>query len=279
MLKKILLTIPCALSLTACSSMEFAADWADTYLENEIDNYFELNKDQSRFVDKALKEQIASVRKERLPKLADELNATAEQIKKTDKLETSQVDEIFLRIQGQIDQTLASVEPVAQNFMAQIRPEQIKNFEKEFKKQNEKIKNKNSSEKKKLENHIEQIEKQIRFWSGSISKNQSKDIKEFCSNNPYPIEERLLNREKISREFLDAYPDEKTRKAFIKKLLTDYKSLYLPAYAEKTAAYRKNFNNFIAIYINKMTPDEKNKLVDNIKKRAQEFQKIAAKTK
>lgn len=261
----------------ACSNLEFATNWADTYLDHQIDNYFDLDRTQDIFLSAALKDNIQKIRKEIYPLFAEELRRNAKDLENTPVVTTEHIQEGHKRIQALMMRTLALAEPSTQEFIDRLHPEQLKNFEKEFAKKNEKIKQQVDDKEEALDKQTDQMETQLKYWLGSLRSEQRKQLRSFCQENPYPQKERLSNRQKIGREFVEAYPTPEKRHAFIHKLLTDYKTLHEKPYLAAMEQYQKKLFPFLAKFINELKPEEKKNLITNFNKRAEELKKISEK--
>lgn len=264
-------------ALAGCSNLEFATNWADTYLDHQIDNYFDLDRGQDVFVSQALKDNIQKIRKDFYPQFADELRRNADELEKTPTLTVAQLEEAQKRLQALVMKTLAVVEPSAQDFVDRLRPEQLKNFEKEFTKKNKKIQNEVDDKDTAVSEQSDRMEGQLKYWLGSLTYEQRKQLKKFCEENPYPQKERLENRKKIATEFTTSFPDVEKRHRFIHTLLTDYKSLYDKNYATAMDKYQKSVRTFLESFFNGLKADDKKTLISNFRKRADELKKISDK--
>lgn len=263
--------------LVSCSSLEFATSWADTYLDHQIDNYFDLDRGQDVFTSQALKDNIQKIRKDIYPLFAEELRRNADDLEKAAAVSADRIEDAQKRLQALVMKTLALVEPSAQEFVDRLRAEQLKNFEKEFTKKNDKIKKEADDKSIALSEQSDRMEGQLKYWMGSLTYEQRKLVKKFCEENPYPQKERLVNRQKVAAEFVGSFPDVEKRHRFIHILFTDYKSLHEKTYAEAMDKYQKSVRGFLVGFIGGLSADDKKNLIANFRKRADELKKISEK--
>ena len=277
MTKKIFFILLLLVVLPACSNLEFATNWADTYIDHQIDNYFDLDHSQDTFVSAALKENIQKIRKQIYPLVSEELRQDAADLQKNPTVTVEMIDAGQKRLQVLLNKILAMAEPSAMEFVDRLHPEQLKNFEKEFAKKNDKIKKEVDDKDTAIDEQTDKMETNLKYWLGNLSRDQRKQLREFCKETPYPQKERLSNRQKIGKDFVAAYPDVEKRHAFIHTLMTDYKSLHEKAYLQALEQYQKKLYPFLAKFLNDLKPDEKKTLIENFNKRADELKKISEK--
>ncbi|MDD4975127.1 MAG: hypothetical protein PHY93_12290, partial [Bacteriovorax sp.] len=98
-----------------------------------------------------------------------------------------------------------------------------------------------------------------------------------CDSNLFPIKEQVLNRHKLSREFLEFFPDKEKRKNFVHQLFYDYDSIREPSYRKALKEDKQKYFELIAVILNKMTAKQKKHLSETLKARAEEIGKSSDK--
>lgn len=245
---------------TACSRNELATIWADSYITNQIDRYFDINSLQSQFIKKSLKDDIEKIRIKIFPRIAQEMQKILNEVKgKT--VFTEQIindhEEVFKNI---FYDGLKIFENSAVEFSAKLTHEQLESFENEFQSKTEILRKEARDRLEAREKRFTKIREQLENWIGLLTDKQRKDLKEFCDENLFPMEEQILNREKLSREFVKSFPDKNKRKKFVSKLFLSYELLRDPTYTKAVLNDQKKLYAFIAKVLNETTEGQKRRL-------------------
>ncbi|MBC7537410.1 MAG: hypothetical protein H7281_01210 [Bacteriovorax sp.] len=257
----------------ACSRIDLAANWADTYISHQIDHYFDMNSLQSKLLKKSLKEDIKEVRKIIFPKLALDLERIDGDVEGATNFNVQKLESYKVNLRKTFDEGLIIFEPSAQEFVNQLNASQLESFKKEFDKKTKDIESEASEPVTAKDKRFNKIREQLEGWLGILYPEQRKDIQIFCNANPFPFREQVLNRNKLSREFLEAFPNTEKRKKFIHQLFYNYESMREPSYAKVIDEDQQKYFELISVILNKMSNEQKKRLSKTLKDRVEQLNK------
>lgn len=260
---------------TSCSRIELAANWADTYIVNHIDKYFEVNSMQSQFIKKAVKDDVDEIRKKVFPSVADELESFQKKIESNTVFTFQDIDHSQLELKKIFYDTVAIFEPNAQVFLKKLTTQQLEIFKSTFDKKTKELESdlENPADAKKKRFH--KIKDQFQSWVGTLNNDQLFIIQQFTADNLPPLKEQLRNREKLSKEFLDSFKNAQSQSKFVSQLFTNYESMRDPDYAKASSIYQKKLLELVVVILNQLTPEQKKHLIDTIKDRAEQIRETA----
>ena len=254
--------------VSACSRMELAVNFANVYITSKADDYFDLTRDQASWMRAAIKKDIEVVKKTIFPQLATELNRTAEFVRDTQVFEAGMVETTYLRLKNLFLYSMKIFIPTAKELVNKLSLTQVESFKKEFAAKNTEIKEGDSKKAyKKIKEHFD-------TWLGGMTALQKKELEDFFKTNPPVINEKIANREKLANGFVKYFPDPKLRSQYIENLFTSYEPMRDPSFVKASNEYAKKFYAFVANILNKMPVSQKAILVDTLKDRAQQIEKM-----
>lgn len=254
-------------SITSCSRIDLAVNLANSYVTNKADDYFDLTRAQTSWLKEALGRDIDRVKKTIFPQLATEMFKAADTLNTRQVFDSNMVYGTYKRLENLFYQGLKIFTPNAVLFVEKLSPAQVAYFQKEFDKKAIDLKEEPE------EKQYSKMKKQFDSWVGSVTSNQKKDIKNFVTTNPPPVQETVYNRQKMVHQFVNS--DLAARKVYVEKLFTSYESLREPSYAKIAEAKQKQVAGFVTSMLNKISADQKKTLVDTIRDRANQLIKIS----
>lgn len=261
--------------IPACSRLELAATWANAYIADQIDQYFDMNSMQSLFVKKAVKEDIDKIKTEIFPGVAEQLDRIEILIKSNASVNALQVNHFHSELKQIFYSGLKVFEPNAQKFVRKINEEQLDYFKKEFNKKSAELtsdlENPASAKQKRFDN----IRSHIEIWVGPLGEEQKLLIQQFSNDNLLPLKELIQIREKLSKEFLESFKNIEKRRKFINTLFTNYESMLESSFIRATEKDQKKYFELIASVINKLDPKQRNHLVQILNDRSDELKKMS----
>lgn len=261
----------------SCSRIELASTWADGYIYNQIDKYFEVGSMQAQFLKKALREDIERVKKEIFPAAASELERFSVLIEKDILFNAEMVEGVHLRFKNLFYKGLAIFEPNAQAFVQKLATEQIETFKKVFNRRSEELNKDLADPPNANKKRIDKIEEQFEIWLSSLNEGQKFEIQKFVNDNQFPLKEQIINREKIYKDFLESYNQKNKSTPFIHQLFTNYESMRDAPYEKSYDVYLKNSFVMIASVLNKISPIQKKYISGILKDRIDQLRKASEK--
>jgi len=263
----------------SCSRIDVATNFADTYIANQLDKYFDINSIQSQFVKKTLKNDIVAIRRIIFPKAADELEKV---LKETDEIKTWNKDLIIAHEKAMKDIFYSSIkilEHSAVEFASQLSPGQLKAFQKEFRKKTEDIQDLVNDPRESRDKRYDKTRKFIEAWIGSLTAAQKKDLQNFCQLHLFPYREQIVNREKLVKGFVDVFPEMEKRKQYVSELFLNYENLRDPQYTSVVLEDQDKLFDLLVKLANSMNEDQRNHLRSTLKDRIKQLRESATGSK
>lgn len=261
--------------LFSCSRIDLAANWADTYITNQLDKYFDINSIQSQFVKKNLKEDIKSIKRIIFPRAADELEKV---FKETNEIRTYNRELIVAHektMKAIFYDALKIFERSAVGFATQLNAGQLQAFKKEFNEKTDDIRKILNDPTESRDKRYEKIRKFIESWIGNLNNDQKKDLRNFCQLNLFPYREQIINREKLSNGFYEVFNDLDKRKLYVSELFLNYESMRDTLYTQVITDDQDKMIDMIVKIANKMTEDQRNHLRSTLKDRIKQLRDSA----
>lgn len=263
------------LSIFACSKIELATTWADTYIVNQVDDYFDINSLQSQFIKKALKEDILVIRQKIFPRVGTEFQNILNIVNSNTPITVEVVVASQAALKKIFNDSLQVFEAGAEELGRRLEAKQIINFKKEFDKKTHEIQKYVDDPLEGKKNRYNKIEKQFTTWIGKLTPDQEIAVQKFVKENPFPFKEQIQNREKISKEFIDTFPELEKRNSFIHKLFYDYDSLRDANFAKLISEEQAKLFELISVVASQMTPDQKKYLNEILTDRIEQLDKAS----
>ncbi len=231
--------------------------WVDSYITDQIDNYFDINNLQSQFIKKSLEDDIEKIRKIIFPRIAQEMMKVLNEVNgKTvfnEKI-ISDHEEEFKKI---FYEGLKIFEHSAVEFSSKLTIKQLESFKNEFGLKTKILRDETRDRLALREKRFTKIREQLESWIGILTVEQRAVLKVFCDENVFPYEEQILTREKLSSEFAESFSDKNKRRKFVSKLFLHYESMRDPSYTKALLEDQKKLHAFFAKILNEATEKQK----------------------
>ena len=262
-----------------CSRIDLAINWADNYISRQIDHYFDMNSLQLQLLKKSLDEDLLKVREIIFPSLADRLQKMKVDVEGITIFKEGTIQSYEVEFRKIFDKGLIIFEPSAQVFVNSLTLSQVQSFKKEFDKKTTDLEYEANHPKEAKAKKYDDIINRLEEWIGALSSEQRNEVEKFNDVNVFPLREQILNREKISREFIESFPDKLKRKKFIHQLFYQYDSLREHSYARTIEEYQHKYFGLITVILNKMTNEQKKIISRKLNDRAEQVQKSSENSK
>ena len=261
--------------LSSCSRSSFLVEIFDAITASRVDEYFDLSSAQKTELKKNLRQDADAVRRELLPEISGELQKTAKLVDE-ETLSPQVAAEKYHLIQGYFKKIAQAFKGSALKMTADLKPEQLKYFEKQVKKDIDKLKEQNEDTKKSQKTAFEKYKRSLKFWVGSMSDDQEKKIYQFLEQNPYPWQLEVQNKEYVLAQFLKSYESPEKQKIYVESYFNDFENARLPEYTTALNAHKKSFQEFFAKeFWPTLSQKQKVSLRENLIERAEQIQKIS----
>ena len=258
------------LFLNSCSRLDIAVQFANTYVANKADDYFDLTSEQKKWLRANFEKDFLNVQKVIFPQLAAELMKASEVISTKKNIEVATVQMSYDRMKNLFFESLRMFSNNAINFSDKLGPDQILVFQKEFDK-----KMRDLSEDESSRNSFKKMKKQFDSWMGNLTAIQKKELENFNNLNPPLTSEKVHARQQLALEFVSSFPDKQNRRIFVSKITTKFDQLYESKLSKAYVVRNTRVMGLVASILNKISDDQRQSLVDTLRDRANQLIKIS----
>ena len=234
-MRKLVIAILLIFGLVACSTKMsyYFLDWA---IEWKLEQYVTLNSEQQELFDDALQQFLLWHRSEELPRYEQQLaklSTALQQQSMTSAVWTEHVDEAKKHWSRTFDYLLPSLLPIVASFTDEQVAEVIGQLKTDEQELNEKYLGKTQAEL--VEMADERINKRVKKWLGSLSKEQKEAIHQYNLARGSTLDMWLEYRREWSRLLVQALKNRQNEKALshsLTVLLTEPDKLRSKAYKQ-----------------------------------------------
>lgn len=271
-MKRTFLIICLSLScLSACSRLDFAFNWADTYIASEVDDYFDISSQQSKSLKKSLKHDLDKI-KSAFPEWITEARHVQKTIS-SGTLDKNEINTIFSFVIKNVSHITTLFSETAVEFIATIDPKQLDYFTRIFHKKAEEDREKLLG-KKNLEDLLKKYYKYFEMFLGSLTTDQKNLIENHVHVTPFPSQLKLKNKEWVFQQFIKQRVSLDSQKNFVRSYLNQPEKFELPEYRQALQQYYQSLQNLLADVLLTLTPKQKEELRQNIQEKLVQLQKI-----
>lgn len=258
--------------LTACSRLDFAFSWADTYIASAVDDYFDISSQQSKSLKKSLKYDFDKMKSAVLP----EWITNARQIQ-TDiasgTLNRNEITTIFSSILRNVDHLTSLFAETAVEFVSNLNPKQLDYFTRIFREKTEEDRQK-IREEQHHEEHLKKYFKYFEMFLGSLTKEQKILIEKHALATPFPSQLKIKNKEWVFQQFMKQRFSLSNQKNFVRDYLNQPEKFQLHEYRQALQGYYQNLQNLLVDVLLTLTPKQKEELRQNLQDKVVQLEKI-----
>ncbi len=270
MKKIIVLFFSLLLFTSSCSRIDLAVYFADTYVVNKADDYFDLAGDQKKWLKSALKADINKVKRIIFPQLGHELLRVADILNTNRMVDQEAVYVSYQRVKKLVYEGARIFAPNAALFSEKLSSRQIVVFQKEM---DEKLIDLRKDDTEK--NNYKKMKKNFETWIGHLTSEQKKSLENFVRETPSMTREKIFNRQTMSHDFVKAFPNKISRAQYVRNVFTQYEKMRNPDYSILTEAYNKRVAEFVTVFLNELRAGQRENLVSNLRDRANQLIKLS----
>ena len=184
--------------LSACSSIQIGYNQGDTLLRWWIDDYFDLNSNQSELVSTALKQQFSWHRSEQLPLIQGTLFKLKRQLSKP--LTLAETLELYQDVRRHSMIAIEHLKKDTAKLLLTLEPSQMKVMEVKFSKTNDKFRKDylTGTVQQRLEGRIAKVIERTENIFGNLTKEQEAQIAKLVE--AHPLDMNVVYRERLRRQ-------------------------------------------------------------------------------
>lgn len=277
MFKTVLLSVSLIFTLSACSRIDLAYNWVDTFIASKVDDYFDISSQQSKNLKASINKDLKNIQSTVVPQLIDHLKEIEKDVA-ADHLNEERIAHHFASVMTEVEKMNSHFSQTAVHFIADIKPEQISYFEKSFtKKLNEDFKKIQDSEK----NRKESRKKYISYFEdfvGNLSEQQKKSIDTHLATKPFPAHLKAKNKEYALQQFLKHKDSPEKMASFVQDYYDNPEAYDLPEYRTAFIEYQKDLKHLLVMVLGSLSPDQKKNLQKSLAKKTEQLERISRRT-
>jgi len=275
-MKKSLLALVCLCGVLACSRLDIALSWADTFIVSQVDDYFDITSSQKKELKESLKKDIAKVRKEQFDVWATEMRKFEKNLR-----EGTLTAGAFHSYFEKTINTSRTIQPYftdsAVKFISSATSQQLEHFERTLRKKNIDDEKKIQSGKKTRDESRKKYLRWVDMWIGSLSKEQEELLNQHLTNHPFPAAALLKNKKYVLEKFTEARKSPEGLKNFVRSYYSDKYKHADPEYLSALTSYQTGLEKFMFELLQTLSEKQKKHLSENLTSKASSLVTLAAK--
>lgn len=274
-MRKLLLIIvlPFIFILTSCSRLDFAFNWADTFIASKVDDYFNISFQQSRDLKKSLNNDFGKIKNQILPKLISSAKNISHDIMQN-HLTKESVDAAFTSTMDFLQEVPSYFSDTSAVFLKSLNERQFNYFSKAFRKKlnedSEKLKNKQEYEKELCEKYYKYFE----MFLGDLTADQKSLIQKHISMTSTMAGLKIKNKHWLFEKFMKEKKASGNLTNYVFNLSANSNEFNLPEYQSATSAYYNSLQKLIVDILMSASADQTKKLKVNLDDKINQLEKI-----
>lgn len=263
---RLILGLAVLFSLGGCNKLKLGYEYADWLILYAVDDNFDLGKAQRARVKRDVAGYLAWHRKALLPQYADLLARVADSMKAGMRPEG--VDSGYMAYQALYRKTMEPVVDPAVNLLLSLARSQVDAWSERQRRKIKKLrKDYSGNEDEKLERRYERTVNELQDWTGRLSADQKKQIREWSRALPWNGDLWLEKREKVQAD-LAALLRRKAPRAEVRAFVENY---FLHPERQRSAAYNERFRanmlmtrDLVVKIHGILTPEQRSRFISEI---------------
>lgn len=257
---------------SACSRLDLAYDWADTYIASKVDDYFDTSYQQNKNLKKSLQQDLAKMKDDVLPGWIQNAKQLEKEVAEG-TLNENKVASVFSVVMSDVVQFSSHFCDTAVNFISSTNPKQLQYFATSFHKRTEEDLDKWRNTKRSFNDVRDKYYKYFNMFLGSLTSQQKDLVEKHLIESPFPMELRIKNKEWVFNHFIKQDSPEK-REAFVKDFYAHPENYDMPEYQAAYKLYQKNLEKLISQVLLSLTSQQKKELRANLLEKVAQLEKI-----
>lgn len=246
-------------STTGCLSRKLAYNWADSFIERNIDAAFDLSGEQERFVERRVGAHLDWHRASQLPAVARILGEAQERME--DGISDEDTQWTFAQLGALRNEIARRVAPDAGTFLASVTDAQLRNLAKDNAKRNRKrFEPLNGPADKYVEDRVARLERNISYFTGYVTPEQRRKLVEFVrESRAFDLgqKEHAMRTQQEFIAFLGKKPPAEAIARQVQAWVTQPEARHSASFAPLAREQRAQWGELIQYFDRTGTPEQK----------------------
>jgi uncharacterized protein DUF6279 len=260
--------------VTACSSLRFAYENADTYLFFRANSYLDLDPKASDELDERVNEFFAWHRKNALPQYARISEEAARRVSKGLSREDLVwgYDSLVAHARQSLRVAAERIAPL----LDRLTPQQVAHMEKRFAEDNRKFAREflHGSEPERRKRRAKRVEERLEDWVGQLSAVQLEKIRQFSERTPLFDDLRARDRERMQGELVAMIHKREARKR-LPDWIANWERGRDPAHLAASERFRQEYYTLLLEIDKTLTAKQRARAAANFRRYAEDFALLA----
>ncbi len=265
--------------LTGCSSTRLLYTFLDTFIEDEVTYFLDLNKNEKLQLGQEVSEMVVWHKKNMLPKYASYLSNTADMIE-MEKYGSSDISKILTNGQFLIEETVIGLTPYASRFL--IKHQTVKSIKfmknRMLTRRQERITELSKTNNILYKERLERFTKNFERFLGELTGPQVKLIKLHANETLKEPRIRLHNRtlrQKVFIRFLITKPTEAELTLYLNKLLLTGYLITNPGYKDFSETSLNRFRKLLIKILAISSKKQREIIIRKLRDYANDFKTVS----
>lgn len=271
---KVTLALAIAWLLGGCTALRLAYDNADVYLHYRANGYLDLHGNDSAELEERIAQFFHWHRRNELPQYTRIAEEAARRI--DDGLSREDVvwgyDSVVAHARRSLHVAAERMAPL----LDRLSTEQAASMEKRFAEDNRKFAREylRGSESERRKRRARRVEERLEDWVGNLTQSQVARVGQFSERAPLYDELRERDRKRLQAELLDMVRRREAQKRLPERA-ANWERGRDPAHAAASEAARQEFFALLLDLDRTMTPQQRTRAQDNLRRYAEDFTILA----
>ncbi len=265
--------------LISCSSTRFLYTFVDSFIEDEITYFFDLDKEEEVFLSQQISEMVVWHKQTMLPTYATYLSNIADMLE-IEQYRSSNIFNVLTNGKFLIEETVAGLTPYASKFLITHQTiETIEFMEKRMlTRRQERITELSKTDDILYEERLEKLTKNFNRFLGDLTNTQVKLIELHARATIKESRIRLHNRtlrQKVFIRFLKNKPTEAELTSYLNKLLLRGYLITNPGYQDFSKASLNRFSTLMVNILETSTKKQRETVIRKLRDYADDFKTVS----
>ena len=265
--------------LISCSNTRLLYTFVDSFIEDEITYFFDLDKEEQLFLSQQISEMVVWHKQTMLPRYATYLSNIADMLE-MEQYRSSNIFNVLTNGKFLIEETVTGLTPYASKFL--IRHQTIETIEfmekRMLTRRQERITELSKTDDILYEERLEKLTKNFKRFLGDLTNTQMKLIELHARRTIKESRIRLHNRtlrQKVFIRFLKNKPTEAELTSYLNKLLLRGYLITNPSYQDFSKASLNRFSTLMVNILETSTKKQRETVIRKLRDYADDFKTVS----
>lgn len=272
-MQKFCLVLSFSFILASCSRLDFAFNWADTYITSKVDDYFDISFQQSRDLKKSLNADLTIIKKQILPKLISSAKKLRTDVTEN-RLTKESIDSAFSSTFDFFQKMPSYFFNTSIAFIHSLNRKQFRYFSKAFNKKLIEDSEKLRDQKEYATEMCEKYFKYFEMFLGDLTANQKVLIQKHVALASKTAGLKIKNKRWLFEKYINENPNSESLTNYVADFAANPKQFNMPEYEKAYTAYYSSLQKLINDILLSANPSQMERLKANLNEKIDQLERI-----